>query len=237
MDPRARQQHTFEIQQALAAAERYNGWIYENVAPALGPRVLDVGCAIGNITKHFLDRELVVGIDLEPENIRRFLELYGNRPQVKAFAMDFERDYPGPLAGSQFDGIVCCNVMEHLEHDVAALTRFRELLAPKGRVGLLVPALRALFGSMDRTDGHWRRYQKPDLRAKFEQAGFRVDRIFYMNFPGTFGWFLNARVLKREVITPGQVRAYDKLVPAIRFTERWLPVPFGQSLVVHATKI
>ena len=50
-----------EIQQRLEQVDRYNEWIVEQFRPYIGDRIVDVGCAIGNITKQFIDRELVVG--------------------------------------------------------------------------------------------------------------------------------------------------------------------------------
>ncbi len=58
-----------QIQSRLASADNYNRWIYSQIAPYLGQRILDVGCAIGNITQFYADRELVVGVDVVPEEL------------------------------------------------------------------------------------------------------------------------------------------------------------------------
>ena len=50
------------------------------------------------------------------------------------------------------------NVLEHIEDDAAAVRRFRSVLPEGGRLVILVPALPALYGSIDEAIGHFRRY-------------------------------------------------------------------------------
>src|SRR5919106_162271 len=104
------------------------------------------------------------------------------------------------------------------------------MLRPAGRAVVLVPALPALFGSLDEELGHQRRYTREGLTSKMQKAGLRVQQLFYFNLVGTFGWWLNARVRKVPRIPVGQLRYFDKLVPILR-TEDLMPLPFGQSLV------
>src|SRR5438132_5603730 len=74
----------FEIQTRLATVDRYNTWIAQQFLPHAGERVLDVGCAIGNITRHFLDRELVVGIDVPADFVAAISQQFGEFPNFRA---------------------------------------------------------------------------------------------------------------------------------------------------------
>jgi hypothetical protein len=62
------------------------------------------------------------------------------------------------------------------------------------------------------------------------EAGLHVERVFYFNLIGIVGWFLNARLLQAHRIPPRQLRAFDAIVPALRF-EDVVPLPVGQSLI------
>ena len=54
---------------------------------------------------------------------------------------------PAPdVERERFDTVVCANVLEHVEDDDAALRQIFALLEPGGRVVLVVPMLRALYG-------------------------------------------------------------------------------------------
>ena len=71
-----------------------------------------------------------------------------------------------------FDLICAFEVLEHLDDDVAELSRWRALLAPEGRVLVSVPAHRARFAAADRVVGHVRRYDREDLVRALRAGGF-----------------------------------------------------------------
>lgn len=217
----------------MSAAPRFNAWQYEVIAPHVGRRVLEVGAGIGNLSAHILaaGAEHVVLTDMDPWYRERLAERFGRRPEVRIDALTL----PDPAAARRFaadriDTIIALNVVEHIADDTGALATMREILAPGGRIVILVPALEALYGEMDRELGHVRRYTRRTLRALFGRAGFRVDRLFWFNRAGVPGWWFNGRVRKVKRIPVDQLRTFDALVPVLRW-ERFLPLPFGQSLI------
>jgi hypothetical protein len=109
----------------------------------------------------------------------------------------------------------------------------REVLLPGGRVVLIVPALQALYGSIDRAIHHYRRYSRDELAAKLERAGLTVEHLSYFNMLGVPGWYLNARVLKRRSVPGFQARVNDWLVPWLRLERQFGP-PVGMSLLAVA---
>jgi hypothetical protein len=56
----------------------------------------------------------------------------------------------------------------------------------------------------------------------------------WYNRVGVLGWWLNARVRRVKRIPLDQLRAFDRMVPALRY-ERFFPLPFGQSLIAIGT--
>jgi SAM-dependent methyltransferase len=133
---------------------------------------------------------------------------------------------PGP-----FDSIVCLNVLEHIRDDTAALRRFHDLLAPGGRLLLLVPAHQVLYGRADQELGHERRYSKRLLQRVLEQSGFAVEVARHVNPVGAAGWLVSGRLLRRTDIPSGALRAYDRAVPLLHALDR-VELPFGLSLWV-----
>src|SRR5439155_66609 len=108
--------------------------------------------------------------------------------------------------------------------------RMHDLLQPGGRLVLLVPSLRALYGTLDEALGHFRRYVPAELSEKLRVAGFRLRHIEYFNLAGVPGWWVAGRVLRRRLIPTGALRWYETLVPLFRL-ERLLPWRIGQSLI------
>jgi SAM-dependent methyltransferase len=178
---------SIEIQRRLARAENYNAWIYRLLAPHLGHRILEAGCSIGNFIPLFLDRDLVATVDISPDAIRLLLETVGNRSNLQARVLDLAGDDVLELAHLQLDTVVCLNVLEHIADDQHTLRNFFQILRLDGRLLLYVPALRRLYGSMDVSDHHFRRYGRAELVAKGTTAGFRIEDARFVNLIGMFG--------------------------------------------------
>lgn len=221
---------TLEIMQA---APRYNRWQYSRVAPYLGRRVCEIGSGIGNMSALILDGapELLVLTDTDPYYRDALQQRFEGRQDVVVEELTLP-DYRAKIRFEEFglDTVVALNVIEHIADDLEALRCIRNMLRPQGRAVVLVPALERLFGSLDRALGHQRRYTRHTLSERMRQAGFRVERVFYFNLLGTFGWWLNARIRKVPRIPLAQLRYFDRLVPILR-TEDLVPLPFGQSVI------
>ena len=225
----------FEIQTRLSAVDRYNAWIAQQFLPYAGERVLDVGCAIGNITRHFLDRELVVGIDVAADFVAAISQRFAEFPNFHCEQWNVADVRVRVLAEDRIDTIVCANVLEHVEDDGLALTNMRAILRGGGRLLLLVPAHPFLFGTMDEADEHFRRYTAATLADRVGIAGFQVERLYPMNALGVVAWFVNGKLLRRRLIPSTQYGLYNRLVPALARAERTiLRPPVGLSLVCIA---
>jgi 2-polyprenyl-3-methyl-5-hydroxy-6-metoxy-1,4-benzoquinol methylase len=236
-DVSAASDYVIRDQQRMRRARNYFEWQARLVCPHLGRRVLEIGCGVGNFTRHLLDRECVVGIDVEADCIAQLEQNLHHPGNVKALRMDILDQAIATLHEYRIDSIVCLNVLEHVPDDRLALGQMAALLPPGGLVVLIVPAFAALYGPIDGKLGHYRRYSKASLQILAEAAGFRVSQLSYMNFIGFFGWWFNARILRKEEQSESQIIAFDRIVvPVISRLEGLLPPPLGQSLFAVLAK-
>jgi SAM-dependent methyltransferase len=225
---------------ALKHARNYYAWIADQFRPHLGKRVLDIGGGHGPHLDHVVARgRFVMSVDLSPECVadmqRRFAgaEFEARVGDISDPALATE------LARLHFDTVVCVNVLEHIEDDAAALRGMAKVLAPRtGRLFLLVPAHPLLFGTPDVLAGHFRRYSRQRLVSALRGAGFTVTRAAYFNGLGAIPYLLNSRVLKPRTLggsVDRQILLFDRYcVPLLRRLERFVPMPFGQSLIAWA---
>jgi SAM-dependent methyltransferase len=213
----------------MAAAPRYNRWMYERLRPWVGRRVLEIGAGIGNMSAFLIDRDRVVLTDTEPYYLDRLRARYRDQPHVTIAELRLPAT-DARLAAERLDTVVCLNVLEHIADDRASLVAMRDLLVPRGRLILLVPSLRLLYGSLDEALGHCRRYVPRELTTKLAEAGFRVRHLEYFNLAGVPGWWFAGRVLRRRLIPRAALAWSDALVPLFRL-ERFLPWRIGQSLI------
>ena len=221
----------------MAGLSAYNKWLHDRFDAFLGRRILEVGSGVGNQTRYFADRERVVASDIEAHYLRELRRRFENHAQVRVASFSFPLSDAdrADLRSERIDSIVCMNVLEHIERDRETLVDFASVLEPGGRMVLLVPAMPALYGTLDRALLHFRRYEKAALAQLVAEAGFEVSEIRYLNRLGVAGWWLNSRVLKRTVLPKGQLAAFKWLMPLLKREEAH-PPSFGMSLLVLAVK-
>lgn len=224
--------------QALTGAKNYYRWILTYFAPYLGKRVVEVGAGIGTLSEFLLQSPDVLKLVLvEPgDNLFPLLQQRFARNARIQLVHGYLEDLSGTTHDA-VDSVVLVNVLEHIAADEVSLQAAYQLLVPEGALLLFVPALPQLYGTLDEAFGHFRRYTKPLLAHKLQQAGFSRVSLRYMNFPGVITWFLAGKVLRRRTLRPQDVRLYDQWgVPWLsRLEKHWEP-PIGQSLIAIARK-
>ncbi len=132
--------------------------------------ILDIGCGTGAMSHRLTRWGQVVSADFSPLALQ-FSRRRGLHHLVGADAMNL------PLAAKAFDTLVAMDMLEHLPDDKAALREFHRVLKPGGRVLLTVPAYSHLWSEHDVALMHFRRYVRSELREKFTDAGFRVEKL------------------------------------------------------------
>jgi 2-polyprenyl-3-methyl-5-hydroxy-6-metoxy-1,4-benzoquinol methylase len=229
-------------QGTLGRMDNYYRWILGNFGDNVGRRVWDAGAGVGHVTELLSRRaDFVLATEFTDRNLEALRERFAGRDAVRVEFCDLRRPESLDLAQHELDTIVTLDVLEHLEDDRAALSRYHEILQPGGAFLIKVPAHPFLFGSVDEASLHYRRYRKRELREKLAGAGFRVVKLRHMNLLATVPYFLKGRVLKRtdnfsSTLDPDRVGFYNRLMPWFERIERVLPVPFGLSLVAVGRK-
>jgi len=208
----------------IASARAYNEWLFGRARPKLGRRVADVGAGIGTFSALAAAAgSEVVAVEPEPQFAAILRERFEGVEQVRVVE--------GPLDSVEwdFDSVICFNVLEHIEDDAATLSLFADRLVSGGRLFLLVPAHRMLFGGYDRAAGHLRRYSKTLLRELLLDAGFEVETLRHVNPVGAAGWLIRVTLRSAPEWPSGSFAAFDRLVPILRPLDR-IRLPFGLSL-------
>lgn len=228
---------------AMVTAKNYQRWIFDALARAARGRLLEIGVGSAPFVSWYENATEWIAADIDALSVEQALlrwhELYPGRNAAGLIA-DAGSDafwqqvrQKGPL-----DGIICVNVLEHLSDDAEFFMRAHETLAVShGRLGLFVPAMPAIFGSLDEAAGHYRRYTKRRLKALAERARFTIEELRYFNAPGALLWWWQGRVRRTKNLTdPGlyaNIGRFDRYaVPVIQALERPMPPLFGQSLVL-----
>jgi hypothetical protein len=128
-------------------------------------------------------------------------------------------------------------VLEHIEHDVEELSQVKRLLKKGGHIIVYSPALPVLMSDFDRSIGHYHRYTRKSVTSKMEKAGYTVQHFRYVDFLGTFLWFIKFKVLKSKVLGQQSVALFDSLVvPIMAKMEHLISIPFGKNVFIVGSK-
>ena len=222
----------------LSDADRFIRWISDELRPHLGQRVLEVGAGLGAIS-FTLARAGHDVVALEPaDNV--FPELA--RRATDTDGIDVLRLTSQELLASEhpndFDSVVYVSVLEHILDDVAELRTAFELVRPGGTLGIFVPAMPSLYGSLDFQSGHYRRYDRDLLRHVIEEAGFELVDLYYLDVAGVVPYFIMYRLLDLPRLDAGSSAVYDRaIVPVGRLIQRFVAQPaFGKNLLAVARR-
>ena len=225
---------------AMAEARNYPRWILARCRPHLGRVVLEHGAGLGTYSTLLLREGGIERlVALEPAGnlvaaLREELAPFGARAEIVPATLD---DHVATLRARHVDSVVSINVLEHIADDSRTLRAMHDVLPEGGRLLLFVPALPWLYGSLDAAFEHCRRYGKRELVDKVATAGFGIESVRFVNFPGVLPWWLAGRVLRRRSLAPAAVRFYDRFaLPWVSRLEDWLPPPLGQNLLLIARR-
>lgn len=221
---------------ALAEARHYYAWVLRQFEPYIGPQMIEVGAGIGTFSEFILSVprvEKLVAIEPAANTLPHLEKRFASTPRVEVRAGYLSDN----LEGLHGNALVAVNVMEHVPDDNQFLRDAFTAIRPGGHLLLFVPALPAIFGTLDVAFEHHRRYTRTSLRAVIEGAGWKPVRISYMNLPGIAAWFFAGRVLRKTSIATKDAKTYDRLVvPWLSRLESMVEPPIGSNLVAIARK-
>ncbi|MEW6102530.1 MAG: class I SAM-dependent methyltransferase [bacterium] len=190
--------------------------------------LLDVGCGNGKRLSMFLkDRKIdeVWGIDLSKEAILQTKKLI---PKGNFVALDIQKDF----LAKTFDLVMCCDVIEHLQEDTAALTN----MAKMTNKYLIITTIQGRIRESEKMIGHVQSYTRESLVEKLKNAGFASISIIEWGFP--FYSPIHRFLLdKSPQITEGRFGVFRKVLSQIVYFLFYLNLSCkGDILIILAKK-
>ncbi|MBA5686204.1 class I SAM-dependent methyltransferase [Rugamonas apoptosis] len=230
----------------MAATEQHHWWftgrraILDAVLAGMGlpaaARILEIGSGTGGNLDLLAGHGTVSAVEMDPTARSIALDKTGHRFDIRQGRCPDNVPFPP----ASFDLVCMFDVLEHIDEDVATLAVAKALLASGGRILLTVPANRWMWGPHDVFLHHKRRYSSAELRRKAGAAGLRMERLTHFNtllFP-------LAAVMRIKDRLAGTQAASGTAIPAAPINQvlrhvfsserhllRWMPLPFGVSLL------
>ena len=149
----------------LTGTPQYLSWLARLLRPYLGDTILELGAGIGNLSGRLMSRRLAyVATEKDPLYLHALRNRFLRTPNVSVLQLDPERPEDFAEAGGPFDTVMCVNVLEYTADPGAVIESANRVLKPGGSIVLLAPQGSGLFGSLDKTLGHRRRFSRPESR-------------------------------------------------------------------------
>lgn len=212
----------------FAHAKRWKAYWASQVARWIGGHVLEVGAGLGENTV-LLQNERVRSwhcLEPDPALAATMAAKVGGIPNCTASIGNI-----ATVADRQFDSILYIDVLEHIEADGDEMAAAADLLRPQGHLIVLSPAHQFLFSEFDAAIGHYRRYNKPLLRA-CTPLGCRVEKMFYLDCAGTLLSCANRLLLRQSTPTLRQIQTWDTyVIPISKLLDPLLGYTVGKSII------
>ncbi len=218
---------------AMESAPKFTEWTIALIRPYIDGLLLEIGSGIGNNVRILMQYTDVVATEANPRYLEVLKNAFFNTPGVEVHRWDATQPPPPHLA--QPDSILCVNVLEHIEEDMTVIKNARTLIKPGGRLIFIVPRGHKLFGNLDSTIGHYRRYDQDRLRTMIERQGCPVEELFTMNKVGVLGWWWRGKIARKQTLGRFGLKVFNILVPLFKLIDPILPWK-GLSLVAVARK-
>jgi len=221
-------------------ANRFYGWIYEEIKPFIKGDVLEIGSGLGSFSKILISQNgnnRVILSDIDEKFVELLSCRYGNFKNVCVKNLNLESINNPSDANFTIDTCIVINVLEHIKDDARVINNIYNILNINGNLILLIPAHKYLYNIIDKSVGHIRRYNKRDIDRILESSRFKLIESHYFNFTAIFGWILNGSIMKKNVINEKFLSFYDRLVPLLKIFERYILFKkMGMSMILVLNK-
>jgi len=203
-------------------------FFYQNFPDIDDLRILDFGAGIGTICSGLKEKFNLVPDCFEIDS-NHITILEKNNFKVYSNINDLE----------MYDVIYSSNVFEHIKDDNKSLGLLYNKLNPGGSLLVYVPAFMSNFSDLDRTYGHYRRFDKIDLFNKLTSKKFIIKNFYYVDCMGFFVSIFFKIFGFRKTLRKGSFfhYVYDNLIFRISiFLDKIFRKYFGKIIFVYAPK-
>jgi SAM-dependent methyltransferase len=215
----------------MSLAVNYNTYLAGLIEREKGEEknLIDHGAGLGIIAGILRDRgNRVLCVEIDPDHISH----------LEADGFKIARSL-AHFSDHSLDFIYSLNVLEHIRDDTAEARMMAQKLKPGGRVFIYVPAFKALYSTLDKRIGHFRRYDRRSLTALAEAGGFRVEWCAYSDFLGGILWmFYKWANDPQGRLNPRLLVLFDRLVyPVSLVFDRVTSRLFGKNVMAALAKV
>jgi ubiquinone/menaquinone biosynthesis C-methylase UbiE len=220
-------------------AHNWKAYWFNNIKPFIGSSILDVGAGIGSTVNLISEsnQNIVSYTALEPDidNIKKLKDAKLNKTFLKSYKV-IHGDITSIKKNVTFDTILYIDVLEHIQQDSEELNLAKDFLAPGGNLIVLSPAHQFLFSKFDESIGHFRRYNKKDLK-KIKPDGLHIKNMKYLDSMGVLASAANRLFLNEELPSSNKIKLWNNyLIPMSKLIDKITFHKLGKTIIAVYSK-
>jgi len=140
--------------------------------------LLEIGPGSGALLRDLSRRNWkCTGLDLAADALDLAMYVTRDDPEVVLSSN------PEDILGKQYDYVIACEVLEHIENDHEVFHDWACHLKPGGGLILSVPAHMSKWDATDEWAGHYRRYEREELLTLARENNLKVEKLECYGFP------------------------------------------------------
>ena len=171
--------------------------------------ILDIGGGSGDNLSRIIRMRKVKDLCLADISAKALDRARLLMPEAEIVQLDVQK---GSI-GRKFDLVLCCDVLEHIPDDEAALKNIRKMAGKY----LVVSTLSGRMREAEKNVGHVRNYTPGDLLNKLREAGFKPVKIVKWGFPFYSPLYRNLWDKLPQEINYGKFGLFRKLCASVLY--------------------
>lgn len=198
----------------------------------LGNHIAEIGPGNGTSLSYYYDYSKKIDLYEPTEKLHHnLIKKFKNSKKINFFnkKLSLKKEY--------YDLILYLDVLEHIKKDEQEIMRAIKSLKKNGYLIINVPAFSHLYSQFDKDVGHYKRYEKKDIKLICNKFNLKTIQLKYYD---SIGYFLS---LLSKIITLNykknfekKIKFWDLLIPFSKLLDFLIFYSFGKSLLIIIKK-
>lgn len=168
--------------------------------------ILEIGAGCGSFTRNYLTDKIkfLTLTEKDKNNINKLNQKFSKIKNIKIKNHNINK------IKDRFNIILYLHVLEHIKNDRLEITKATNKLKKDGNLIIMVPAHQKMYSNLDKSVGHYRRYNIEFFQQKFNSL--KLIDLRYLDSTGYLLYYLNKIFFKKEKFpSKAKILIWDKL--------------------------
>tara|TARA_B100000767_G_C19718049_1_gene515879 strand:+ start:524 stop:1210 length:687 start_codon:yes stop_codon:yes gene_type:complete len=213
-------------------AKNFREYQLELISKKIIGRTAEIGPGTGSIVDNYVKKIPSLTLYEPSSNLYKVLKKrYRFNNKVKILNKTFQKQK------KKFDTIIYFDVIEHIKNDKLEIKNALNNLKKNGHLIINVPAFNLLYSEFDKEVGHYKRYQKKDIRKILSKKSYsQIDMKYYDSIGFILAFLSKTFKMNFKKNFRNKIIFWNNLIPLSKLFDKLIFNFFGKSLIIIIKK-